>query len=124
MSPGPEIRIGDAERDAATKALGEHFATGRLTKEEYDERSDVALRARTGSELRALFVDLPSAPGRPAAARGRPRTAWPPPWSAVPLVPLLVTLAVLAAVSSGAWWLLFIFGWFFCCGPRRHWGWR
>ena len=39
-SQGPELRIGDAEREATISALGEHYAAGRLTKEEYDERSD------------------------------------------------------------------------------------
>jgi hypothetical protein len=43
--PTSEMRIGDAEREAAVTALGEHFAAGRLTKEEYDERSGRAWTA-------------------------------------------------------------------------------
>ena len=35
--PGPSLRIGDAEREAAAQALGEHYAVGRLTRDEYDE---------------------------------------------------------------------------------------
>lgn len=68
QQPGPEMRIGDAEREAAVTALGEHFAAGRLTKEEYDERSSRAWDARTASALWPLFADLP----RPQATRPRP----------------------------------------------------
>jgi len=61
--PRAEIRVSDAERDQAAAELGEHFQAGRLTQEEFDERSGRALQARTGRELTALFTDLP----RPAA---------------------------------------------------------
>lgn len=60
---GPELRIGDSEREAAVAALGDHYAAGRLTKEEYDERAARAWEARTRSALWPLFSDLP----RPAA---------------------------------------------------------
>ena len=62
---GPELRIGDAEREAAVTALGEHYAAGRLTKEEYDERAERAWAARTASAADAAVR-------RPAPAR-RPR---------------------------------------------------
>jgi len=61
--PRAEIRVSDAERDQAVAELGEHFQAGRLTQEEFDERSGRALQARTGRDLTALFTDLP----RPAA---------------------------------------------------------
>jgi dihydropyrimidinase len=35
MNGVPQLRIGDAERDSAATALGEHYAAGRLTKEEF-----------------------------------------------------------------------------------------
>jgi uncharacterized membrane protein len=57
--PGPELRIGDSEREAAVAALGDHYAAGRLTKEEYDERAARAWEARTRSALWPLFSDLP-----------------------------------------------------------------
>jgi hypothetical protein len=62
--PRAEIRVSDAERDQAIAELGEHFQAGRLTQEEFDDRSGLALQARTGRDLTALFTDLP----RPAAA--------------------------------------------------------
>ena len=48
-------RISDGDRDAAVQALGEHYATGRLDKAEYDERVDLAWAARTNLELPPLF---------------------------------------------------------------------
>jgi len=53
------IRVSDAERNQAVAELSEHYQDGRLTLEEFDDRSTLALRARTGSELGALFADLP-----------------------------------------------------------------
>ena len=55
----PEIRIGDADRTAAAEELGEHFAQGRLTADEHQERLDRVMSARTASELTPLFADLP-----------------------------------------------------------------
>jgi Domain of unknown function (DUF1707) len=49
----------DDERDQAISKLTDHFQAGRLTTEEFDERSGLALRARTQGELSALLADLP-----------------------------------------------------------------
>ena len=54
------IRVSDVERDQAAAELSEHYQAGRLTLEEFDDRSSLALRARTGSDLVALFADLPT----------------------------------------------------------------
>jgi Domain of unknown function (DUF1707) len=54
------IRVSDAERDRAVAELSEHYQSGRLTLEEFDDRSNSALQARTGSDLSALFTDLPA----------------------------------------------------------------
>ncbi|HEX7105123.1 MAG TPA: DUF1707 domain-containing protein [Acidothermaceae bacterium] len=64
------LRIGDAERDAAIAALARHFADGRLTQDEHEERIARALRARTGADLRVLFADLPRL-DQPAAVQRR-----------------------------------------------------
>jgi hypothetical protein len=64
--PTGEIRVSDAERDRAIAELSEHFQTGRLTREEFDDRSGLALRARTGDNLRELFTDLPRGETAPA----------------------------------------------------------
>jgi hypothetical protein len=57
--PPGDLRVSDAERDRAVSELSEHFQAGRLTADEFDERSGQALRARTGSDLARLFTDLP-----------------------------------------------------------------
>jgi hypothetical protein len=56
--------IGDHERDLAVSALAQHYAHGRLTLAEHEERMTRALKARTNTELQGLFTDLP----RPDAA--------------------------------------------------------
>jgi hypothetical protein len=72
-TPDPRsIRIGTAEREQAVKALGEHFAQGRLEPAEFEERMTAAYAARTATELIRLFDDLPVAPGQPS---GPDRTA-------------------------------------------------
>jgi hypothetical protein len=74
--PPGDIRVSDADRDAAITELSEHFQAGRLTHEEFEERSGLALRARTGNDLNELFTDLPSTAA--AAAAQPPRAAQPP----------------------------------------------
>ena len=58
-APAPGVRAGDADRDAAAAALGEHFAQGRLTLEELNARLDAALTATTHGELSEAARDLP-----------------------------------------------------------------
>jgi hypothetical protein len=53
------IRVSDTERDQAVAELTEHYQAGRLTLEEFDDRSSQALQAKTGSDLGTLFTDLP-----------------------------------------------------------------
>jgi hypothetical protein len=80
----PDIRIGDAEREEALRALGEHMSAGRLDIDEYGERSARVSTAKTRGDLGALFADLPQprptfsapppapAPARPAAPPAAP----------------------------------------------------
>ena len=53
------IRISDHDREHATARLCDHFAEGRLTREELDERITAALNARTAGDLRRVMADLP-----------------------------------------------------------------
>ena len=79
--PADKMRVSDADRDRAVSELTEHFQAGRLTSDEFDERSGQALRARTGSDLSGLFTDLPTlaapaapptiSPGAPVARASR-----------------------------------------------------
>ncbi len=53
------LRVGDAERERAIAALGEHMSLGRLTVDEYGDRAGGVTAAKTRSELLRQFADLP-----------------------------------------------------------------
>jgi hypothetical protein len=57
--PTGDFRVSDADRDQAISELGTALRAGRLTADEFDERSAQTLRSRTGNELIALLADLP-----------------------------------------------------------------
>jgi hypothetical protein len=126
------IRIGDAERDRAIASLGDHFAAGRLTAEEFDQRTDQALQARFNSDLDPLFVDLPRTVEPAVEPNSNRRPDLHLAWSAMLwLAPLIVIGAVVAAVVLSAPWLVWMFLWVFLItglfrrrrryyGPRRY----
>jgi len=60
------VRASDADRDRTVDVLASARAEGRLSLEEYSERSEAALVAPTLGDLASLTVDLPAA-GLPAA---------------------------------------------------------
>jgi Domain of unknown function (DUF1707) len=75
MVTGPDLRAGDADRDAAAATLREHYAQGRLSLEEFNQRLDAAFAASTHRQLSHLTRDLPqhdqpaalpASPARPA----------------------------------------------------------
>jgi Domain of unknown function (DUF1707) len=53
------LRASDADRDRAAAQLHVHFAAGRLTPDELDDRLTAALAARTFGDLRRTLADLP-----------------------------------------------------------------
>jgi hypothetical protein len=53
------MRASDRDRAVIESVLADAFAEGRLTRSEYDERSDAALSSRTLGELVPLVEDLP-----------------------------------------------------------------
>ncbi|MGD9961423.1 DUF1707 SHOCT-like domain-containing protein [Nocardioides sp.] len=93
------VRIGDAERDDAIRALGEHFAAGRLDREEYDERADAALAARTWSDVAPLFRDLP----QPVATPRAPVPVSPRPRARLPFLPVLLILIGVSWLVGMPW---------------------
>ena len=139
MPHDPRIRASDADRDRVAALLREHHAAGRLTVEEFNERMDAALNAKTLAELDELLDDLPVIdlyrlphesmrrpsdlphtsimprdPGHPAD-----RTRFPPgtlamgAW-AVLAGTLIAIWAVLAVIGVGTvlpWWLLVAIPW-------------
>lgn len=60
-----DVRVSDQQRERAAIELREHFAAGRLTQDEFDERVQQAYGARTEQQLRALLADLPRLPASP-----------------------------------------------------------
>jgi hypothetical protein len=88
------IRAADGERDQVVALLQRHFADGRLTQAELEERAGAALAARTRDQLHALTADLPSADVRHA----RP---------AMVLDPCLLCVLLCVCPPAGvAYWLL------------------
>jgi len=131
------IRASDVDREHATARLREHFAAGRLTSGELDERISAALNATTYGELRQLMADLPEpAPAAPRAAQ-RPYPAAPP-WMARRRGPRFLPVMLLALLAAllfpGGHWLFFgvfpvllVFGLLACLSgifamsrPHRH----
>jgi len=72
MYPGQHLRVSDAEREAVTDQLAEHFAAGRLDQAEFDDRVERAMSAKTWADLSGLFAGLPGtrAPAVPELPRG------------------------------------------------------
>ena len=69
----PVIRISERERDDAAQQLARYCSEGRLTLEEFSERVEVVLAARTQSEIDQVMEDLPTAPV-PATQSNLPAT--------------------------------------------------
>jgi len=67
MATGFNVRVGDADREAIAAQLREHYADGRLTLDELNERLDHTFAAKTTADLDAVMRDLPHVP-RPVGA--------------------------------------------------------
>lgn len=75
MATGYNVRVGDADREAVAAQLREHYADGRLTLEELNERLDQTFAATTKADLNTVTRDLPQA-ARPTADMPYGGTAW------------------------------------------------
>ncbi|WP_342212959.1 DUF1707 domain-containing protein [Nocardia wallacei] len=107
MADSPDIRIGTAEREKAMEQLSQHFAAGRLSVAEFDERSGVIAAAVTRGDLAQVFADLPQpvadepGPPRPRPG-GRPQVRG-------PAMGLTVIVALVLFFTTGSWlWFLMI----------------
>lgn len=111
MDISSSLRIGDVERDAALARLQSHYAAGRLSTGEFEERMEKALAAHYQSELDPLFTDLPDDPQTrffdetgPVGRAARPSALTP--WQAPPATRPShrgVTGAMLVAVGGLVW---------------------
>lgn len=99
LSPAPEQRASDADRDTVVDILSAAAAEGRLTLAELDERVGEGLSARTLTQLVSLIADLPGPwPQVPVSA---PAPNSPPVLSASPQ-PAARSVSP-AEPASGAW---------------------
>jgi Domain of unknown function (DUF1707) len=109
------IRISDAEREQVTARLREHFAEGRLTSEELDERITATLSAKTYGDLSGIMADLPE----PGSLGPQPPQPGPVPsaWTTRPVyyrrrprfLPVALLILFAALVLPGAGWAFFAF---------------
>jgi hypothetical protein len=63
---GSDLRVSDQERDHAAEQLRDHFASGRLTQDELNERVQAVYQARARQHLDDLLNDLPALPATAA----------------------------------------------------------
>lgn len=100
----PDLRVGDTERDSTATSLREHYAQGRLSTGELNERLDAAFSATTQGQLEQVTRDLPhiqpapSATAPPSAAVPRRR---PGRGAAKALILLAALIALLVVVAAG-----------------------
>jgi Domain of unknown function (DUF1707) len=102
MAQDPSMRASDADRDVAADWLRDAHAEGRLSLDEFQERLDQVMTAKTLGELAGVTRDLPTsaalaAPGAPVATppvryagRGHVRRLW-------------ASWATVAIISTGVW---------------------
>ena len=118
MSGYPGIRASDEDRSRTAAALGEHYAAGRLTLEEFQERLDKTYAATTLGELDRLMADLPGtdlsrlparrAPGPVQVPSGGPVLAWRAAWRFWLTVSVVAFAIWLLSGASGGLWLLWV----------------
>jgi hypothetical protein len=118
-----DIRASDMDREGVVTILRDAHAEGRLTLEEFDERTSAAYAARTWGELADLTADLPVQPvlslrehgadgpsGLPSLPPVRPEATPPAMRPQSPrrgpdgrLLPALFIWAVIAAAAGSPW---------------------
>ncbi len=118
----PNLRAADADREATGERLRRHHAEGRLDTEEFQERIERCVQAKTVGELEQLVADLPPEPT--SEGRFHPRRL-----RMIPLVPIVIAIVLISAVTGGhhgdfGFWVLiplfFLFR--FWLWPRGRWG--
>ncbi len=112
------IRASDDDRERTAAALRDHYAAGRLTSEEFNERLDKTYAAKTLGDLADLKTDLPVAadgtqlpvPSHPAGPVATGPDRFSPAWRAafgswlcVSLVCFVIWL--LSGASASLWFL-------------------
>lgn len=92
----PGIRVSDAERNVVVESLRTHCADGRLTLDEFAERVEVALAAKTQAELNDVTRDLPAVLPTSTSVTPQARTR----------EPLRTTIAIMSGSDRKGRWRL------------------
>jgi hypothetical protein len=89
MYPTGGIRASDAEREVTVAHLQRAVSEGRLTLDEFGERTQRVYASATRGELAAIVADLPIMPSYPVPPMPYPVPPPPPKTSPLPLLALL-----------------------------------
>ena len=96
------VLAGDGERERAVLSLREHFVGGRLTLDEFAERTELVLHARSREEVRRACAGLPQRTAQLAAkalVRGAALVVFTGAWLLFSLV-LVVVLALVLLIHG------------------------
>ncbi len=115
------VRASDADREATATLLRQHYTEGRLDTREYDERIDRCYAAKTVRELDDLFIDLPRTKTH-ETERDHTDHDFRPPWRYAAVVPVVIALIVVSALTGAhhLFWLIWPL-FFFVFGPFGRW---
>ena len=106
------LRVGDSEREAVAGVLREQHLQGRLTSDEFQERLDHCLTAKTYADLDVLVGDFPA--GEDRSRQGR---VWGWGWRPWPFALVPLVLIAIAASGGHLFWLAFPLIFFFVVRP-------
>ncbi len=115
MERSGDLRVSDQEREHAVQQLRDHFAAGRLTEDELNERVQAAYEARTQQQLRDILTDLPVLPATTQQLKAelaerrhhlQRRLLQEAGGAAAPF--LICTIIWVAAGASGGFWPIFL----------------
>ena len=107
------LRVADVDRERVAGELREHMLAGRLNSEEFEERVDLAYKARTRADLEALGADLPISPEtvrRELKARRRRARRRLAREAGASSGASLVCVAIWLASGAGAFWPAWVIG--------------
>jgi hypothetical protein len=128
VSDASDLRVSDQDRERAVEEIQQHFAAGRLSQDDLDERVQAAYSAQTRAELTRLGQDLPRLPVSPeqrkadlAARRGELRRRLVQESGGGVIVFVTCTAIWAASGASGSFWPIWVA--LVCLIPLLRTGW-
>ena len=103
-----DVRVSDREREHVVDLLKSHMAEGRLTVDEFADRSAEAYAAKTLGDLQLVLRELPADPQEVAAAERAARRAWQRHVLTRFAMPNAICIGVWAASGGGAFWPVWV----------------